>query len=170
MKWHPENELAPVGAGAGGQTAQDIAEIPERIICGRLPSRKNTVLAEVLMRMLRGERMTSLQAVAGASTTRLASVAEQLHRVHGWQVSTEPRAVGCADGRVATVAVYFIAPTVAAAAGAAGRDWCAQVAKARAARRFEVESAKREAARRNRLRDVARSSVGQRDLFDGGAA
>lgn len=59
---HPEKIEA---AGAPGDTA----------IIGSFMARRNTVRAETLARLLNGERLTGLGAVAESSTTRLADVA-----------------------------------------------------------------------------------------------
>lgn len=50
-----------------GATVEGAPIVP----CCRLPVRLNTVCAEVLSRLLSGERLTSLGAVGEASTTRL---------------------------------------------------------------------------------------------------
>ena len=47
---------------------------------GRLPLKQNTVTAEVLSRLLNGERLTSLDGVYEASTTRLGAVKYSLEK------------------------------------------------------------------------------------------
>ncbi|MEX8519584.1 MAG: hypothetical protein AB3X44_13820 [Leptothrix sp. (in: b-proteobacteria)] len=74
---------------------------------GSLPIRRTTVTAEVLARLLAGERMAGLDAVSSVSTTRLAAVIEYLQRRYAWRIDRFDKAAGCEDGRVARVAVYF---------------------------------------------------------------
>lgn len=121
---------------------------------GRFPRQQDTVVAEVLSRLLRREKLTGLDGVYEASTTRLGAVVHQLQHVHGWPIESEPMAAGCNDGRVARVSRYALpeqAICKALAAGAAA--WCAAVRKARAERRKKASEAIRAAARFN---DAAR--------------
>ena len=137
---------------------------------GRFPTRQNTVIADVLARLLSGERMTGLEAVNGSSTTRLASAVCSIQTTHGWHISRSDVVVGCGDGRVTTISVYFLSPDAierAAAAGAAA--WCAKVRCARRALRAKAADAKRRAARANAGRR-RQPHPGQYNLFDGGAA
>lgn len=59
--------------------------------CGKLPKRQNTVTADVLSKLLSHERLTGLETVFGASTTRLAAVVEYLQRRYGWHIVTARR-------------------------------------------------------------------------------
>ena len=121
--------------------------------CGKLPKRQNTVTADVLSKLLSHERLTGLETVFGASTTRLAAVVEYLQRRYGWHISREDKVTGCSDGRVATVSEYFFLPEVIATAVANGTDaWCAEVRAARTARRAKAAEAKRQAVRMNAAR------------------
>jgi hypothetical protein len=99
---------------------------------GGLPAKLNTVTAEVLARLLHYERLTSLDAVDEASTTRLSAVTFYLAEKYGWPIQTQDKATGCRDGRVAWVAEYFLEPEIVARALAAGADsWCTKVRTAR---------------------------------------
>lgn len=139
---------------------------------GVLPSRKNTVTADVLARFLNGERLTGLDTVYEASTTRLGAVVFYLANNYGWQLQSIDKAAGCNDGRVAWVSEYFLPAEVITRAMAAGADcWCKQVREARRALRTNAALARTQAARAN---DAARRSnqtrqAGQWGLFEGGA-
>lgn len=137
---------------------------------GTLPKRQNTVTADVLSKLLSHERMTGLETVFGASTTRLAAVVEYLQRRYGWVISREDKVAGCADGRVATVSEYFLMCEVIATAVANGSDtWCTEVRAARLARRAKAAEAKRKAAALNAARR-RQSHPGQFNLFEGASA
>ena len=151
-------------SGAARQGAQIIAP-------GGLPDKLNTVTAEVLARLLNHERLTSIDAVSEASTTRLSAVTHYLAKEYGWPIEAVDKAAGCRDGRVAWVAEYFLDPQVIAHAMAAGAgDWCAKVRAARRARRAHAARARREAERANAARKARRNHPGQQGLFEGGAA
>lgn len=138
---------------------------------GGLPAKLNTVTAEVLARLLNYERLTSLDAVDEASTTRLSAVTFYLAKKYGWPIEAVDKAAGCRDGRVAWVAEYFIAPEVVARAMAAGAgDWCGKVRTARRARRAHAAQARRDAERANAARKTRRHQPGQQGLFEGGMA
>ena len=133
---------------------------------GGLPAKLNTVTAEVLARLLNYERLTSLDAVDEASTTRLSAVTFYLAEKYGWPIEAVDKAAGCSDGRVAWVAEYFIAPEIVARAMATGAgDWCAKV---RAARRAHAAQARRDAERANAARNARRPHPGQQWLFEAG--
>jgi hypothetical protein len=135
---------------------------------GRLPVRMNTVVAEVLCRLLNHERMTSLDAVSEASTTRLAAVTHYLCEAYGWSIEATDKAAGCRDGRVAWVAEYSLpAETIAAAMADGAGAWCDGVRVARKARRAKAAQAKREADRANAARRARREHPGQGGLFEG---
>ena len=138
---------------------------------GGLPDKLNTVTAEVLARLLNHGRLTSIDAVSEASTTRLSAVTHYLAKEYGWPIEAVDKAAGCRDGRVAWVAEYFLDPQVIARAKAAGAgDWCAKVRAARRARRAHAARARREAERANAARKARRNHPGQQGLFEGGAA
>ncbi len=136
---------------------------------GRLPSKLNTVVAEVLCRLLNQERLTGLDAVTEASTTRLAAVVHYLTEKYGWAIVATDRAAGCRDGRIAWVAQYRLDSEVIAAAMTQGAGpWCVKVRAARLARRDNAARAKLMADRANAARLSRRQHPGQAGLFDGG--
>lgn len=139
---------------------------------GRLPLKQNTVTAEVLSRLLRGERLTSLDGVYEASTTRLGATKFSLEETHGWSIQATDKAAGCKDGRVAWIVEYHLHPEAISKAMAAGAGaWCDGVRKARLERRKKAAEAIREAARANEARrNQRRFHPGQRNLFEGPAA
>ena len=138
---------------------------------GGLPAKLNTVTTEVLARLLNYERLTSLDAVDEASTTRLSAVTFYLAEKYGWPIQAQDKATGCRDGRVAWVAEYFLEPEIVACALAAGADnWCTKVRAARRARRSKAAEAKRIADRFNAALKSRRHHPGQQGLFEGDAA
>ena len=135
---------------------------------GRFPERLDTVTAEVLVRLLNHESLTGMEAVFGASTTRLAAVVFYLESDYGWSIERRDMAAGCKDGRVAWVTEYRLNPlTIEAAMAAAAGKWCADVRRARAALRKKAAQAQRQATLAN-IAASARRHVhpGQRALFD----
>ncbi len=135
---------------------------------GKLPSKLATATAEVLARLLAGERLTSIDGVHAASTTRLAAVTHYLANEYGWAaIESVDKAAGCRDGRVSYVAEYALPPAVRAAAMAAGAEvWCADVRRARAALRARAATATRQAARINAARAAGAVCPGQWGLFE----
>ena len=139
------------------------------IAAGPLPVRLKTVTSEVLARLLSGERMTGLDAVYGASTTRLSAVVFSLAKRYGWTIERHDKAAGCRDGRVAWISEYWIDLDTAARARAAGADtWCQQVREARRTLRTKAALAQRLAARANEAtrRNIPRLP-GQWGVFEG---
>ena len=137
-------------------------------ILAQLPARHNTVTAEVLARLLRYERLTGLDGVYEASTTRLAAVVEYLESSYGWTIDRDDKVTGCNDGRVAWVKEYYLPPTTATAAMERGAaDWCLKVWKARAALRTKAAEAKRQAERINQALRQKRQPPEQGALFGG---
>ncbi|MDE2453191.1 MAG: hypothetical protein KGL43_06325, partial [Burkholderiales bacterium] len=111
---------------------------------GALPTRKDTVRAEVLLRALMGEPQTGLAAVFGAHTTRLAAVVHALSKDYGWDFTKIDKTVATKDGRVEHIREYRLAPEVIAAAMRSGAaTWCAEVKVARAALRRKADEAER---------------------------
>lgn len=134
---------------------------------GALPTKLNTVAAEVLARLLNYERLTSLDAVNESSTTRLSAVTHYIETKYGWTIKSVSKAVGCRDGRVAWVSEYFLAPEIIAQAMAAGAGvWCAKVRSARRVRRTMAAQARSNAERANASLSNRRPHTGQQDLFD----
>jgi len=117
------------------------------------PKRPGSVCAEVLARLLSGEVMTAADALDGASTMRAAAHVHYLASEYGWPIEREDRAVGCLDGRVATVAAYKLpADCIRAAIAAGAGDWIEEVMTARAAGRAKTGDAHHRAAAINRVR------------------
>ena len=140
------------------------------IVAGGLPAKQNTVTADVLARLLAGERLTSLDTVYEASTTRLGAVVFYLANDYGWPIQSIDKAAGCKDGRVAWVSEYFLPAEIIARAMAAGAgEWCAKVSAARRARRAHAADARRKADSANAARKT-RPHPGQWGLFEGVAA
>ena len=138
---------------------------------GDLPVKQNTVTADVLARLLTGERLTSLDTVYEASTTRLGAVVFYLASDYGWQIQSIDKAAGCNDGRVAWISEYFMPAEIIASAMATGAgEWCDKVRAARNKRRAHAAQARREASRANAARNTRRQHPAQRGLFEGGAA
>ena len=149
-------------SGATRQGAQIIAT-------GGFPVKQNTVTADVLARLLAGERLTSLDTVYEASTTRLGAVVFYLANVYGWHIKSIDKASGCKDGRVAWVSEYFMPAEIIAIAMAAGAgEWCAKVRVARRTRRAHAAQAQRDASRANAARKY-RVHPAQWGLFEGSA-
>lgn len=135
----------------GAVESMDVDD-PEDSI-GTFLSKHDGVSAEILARLLSGERLTSLDAVDCASTTRLAS---RIHYIKGcgWPIKKTEKATGCCDGRLAWVAEYYMPGAIITKAKQAdAATWCANVKKARLALRANATQAKQEARRVNALRN-----------------
>ena len=138
---------------------------------GRFPKRVNTVLAQTLADLLAGLRLTGMDAVFDASTTRLAHHIYALGRDHGWVIDSAEKVTGTNDGRVQTISEYFIAPELIEQAATQGaHDWITRVRIARRERRRKAAEARRAAERANAARKSCRVYPGQHALFDLGAA
>lgn len=135
------------------------------------PAKYDAVCAEVLRRLLSGERLTGLDGVSEASTTRLSAHVFYLEDSYGWPIEKIDKANGCRDGRVTFVAEYFMPRTVISQAMARGAaQWCAKVKAARLKLRANAANAKRQADKANRAAAKRREQAEQRALFDEGAA
>jgi hypothetical protein len=155
----PEEEASAPGTGA--------AILASACAIGDLPSRKDTVRAEVLSRLLCGERMTGMEGVFKASTTRLSAVIHAFECQYGWGVDRRDKVVGSSDGRIPTICEYWLSPDVIELAAAADAGaWCAEVRAARRALRAQAADAKRTAAKAN-ARRTSPPYYGQGDLFGG---
>ena len=133
---------------------------------GRLPLKQNSVTAEVLSRLLRGERLTSLDGVFQASTTRIGATKHSLEKTHGWSVHATDKAAGCNDGRVSWIAEYHLHPqAISKAMDAGAAAWCDGVRKARLERRKKAAEAVREAVRLNEARRSRRQHESQLSIF-----
>lgn len=134
---------------------------------GALPAKTHTVTAEVLAHLLAHKRLTGLETVFDAGTTRLAAVVDYLQKHYGWSISREDKATGCKDGRVAYVSEYWIPPeTVAASMAAGAGEWCCNVRIARRQLRAKAAQAARTAAQLNAARSRNQPSAGQFGLFE----
>ena len=138
---------------------------------GAFPTRYNTVTAEVLARLLRGENLTGMDAVFCASTTRLAATVDHLRTAHGWTIDRFDIDVGCNDGRVAVVKAYYLnRATIRRAFDAGALEFCRNVKDARAKTRKQANKARAEADKRNAARAASRLDPNQGSLFGGGDA
>lgn len=76
---------------------------------GKLPTRKGSVVAMVLAKLLKGQKVNSIELAAEAQTSRLKDVVVSLRQQHGWgAIRSERIAMGTADGRVQSVAQYWL--------------------------------------------------------------
>jgi len=131
---------------------------------GTFPKRQGTVAAEVLSRLVDGERLTSLDAVFNSHTTRLAAVIHYLKNEYGWLIDHADLAVATVDGRVTEVREYFLSgDTLRRASTAGAGEYSRTVKDARAKQRSEASGAKTEATRRN----ATRSFKGLGELLTG---
>ncbi len=130
---------------------------------GAYPTRLNTVTAEVLCRLLQGERLTGMEAVFSAHTTRLAAVIHHLKKDYGWTFEHHDLNVGTKDGRIAFIRVYYLPrATIRRAFDAGALVFCRSVKPARAKTRRHALKAAEQAHRLNVIRDP-----NQTDLFGG---
>jgi len=145
-----KKDAHPIGNDKAGAPRTG-ATIVSGIARARLPSKVASVTAEVLARLLRGERLTSLKTVTESSTTRLAAVIGYLGAgCYGWTIDREDLAAGCRDGRIAWVREYWLCPEVIAEAhGSGGEAWCEVVLQARAQLRTKAADAYAAAAKAN---------------------
>lgn len=131
------------------KTNEGAADTSHSII-GHLPTRTNTVTADVLATLLASNAMTGMESVFKQSTTRLGAVVFYLENHYGWQIERREIATGTNDGRVATVAKYWLPQaTIAAAFEAGAREWIERVKVGRAQRRQQSGKCKSAAARIN---------------------
>ena len=137
---------------------------------GAFPTRHNTIAAEVLSRLLKGENLTGMDAVHCCSTTRLAGTIEYLGKKYNWPIDRMSIDVGTSDGRVSVICVYYLSrATIRQAFDAGALAFCQSVKKARAKTRGQAPKAKAEAAKRNAARAAAKHDLTQGLLFSGGA-
>ena len=120
---------------------------------GTLPKRINTVTAAVLAGLLESNILTGMESVFKQSTTRLGAVIYRLERDYGWHIARRDVATGTSDGRIATIAAYWLPQaTIAKAFEAGARAWIESVKAARAERRKQSDKCKADAARINASR------------------
>jgi coenzyme F420-reducing hydrogenase beta subunit len=107
---------------------------------GMLPRRLNTVRAEVLAALLKGDDMTGMDSVFAQNTTRLSAVICSLEKDYGWPVQRRDLAVHTKDGRVVWIAVYFLhQATIDAAVINGALPWMAAVKTARAKQKRQAK-------------------------------
>lgn len=177
--WGLHKLTAPKGNGRNAGYAAPAKEntkhatdfIANAVFIGGFPTRRNTVTAEILSRLLQGENLTGMDAVYCASTTRLAAVVEYLEKAHGWKIDRVDIDVGCNDGRMTVVKAYYLNRAIIRRAFDAGAlEFCRSVHEARAKSRKHASKAKAEAVKRNAARVAAKFDPNQGSLFSGGAA
>lgn len=99
---------------------------------GAFPSRHNTVTADVLARLIQGEKLTSMSTVFDANTTRLAPKVHVLRHSKGWDIVSTPAIIHTVDGRFAEVSEYSLsAASIEAAMTRGGAQFCESVRVAR---------------------------------------
>ncbi len=132
---------------------------------GRFPIRKDTVIAEVLAQLLRGETLTGLDSVKKANTTRLGAFIFTLEKDYDWTIARHDVFVGTGDGRMPTItAYYFERSTIRAAFDHGALAFCRAVESARDKQRQNASKLKREANKRNSIKASARRDPRQFDL------
>ena len=89
-------------------TKRDVDFTSAPRLTATFPARHNTVTAEVLSRLIKGETLTGMDAVFCANTTRLSAVIFYLTEDYGWSIEHLDREVGTKDGRVAQIRTYFL--------------------------------------------------------------
>ena len=139
------------------------------VFIGAFPTRRNTVIAEVLCRLLQGENLTGMDAVLCASTTRLAASINYLGDKYNWTIDRVDIDVGTADGRVTVVTAYYLnRKAIRSAFDAGALVFCQSVKESRAKTRKHASKAKAEAAKRKAARATAKFDPNQGALFFGG--
>lgn len=135
------------------------------------PKRRASACAEVLARLLSGEVLTAADTLNDAATMRAAAHVHYLAERYNWPIEADERAVGCTDGRVATVSAYKLpADCIHAARAAGARGWISEVKAARAALSARAADAYRRAAAMNKAYNRPAPHPRQQGLFDGDAA
>ena len=108
---------------------------------GLFPKQHNTVRAEVLARLIKGEVMTGMSAVFDSSTTRLAVAVHALRTSYRWAIESVEKVVSTNDGRTAEIVAYLLPGLIATAAMAqGGAEYCASVRASRLALRMAKKS------------------------------
>ena len=135
---------------------------------GAFATRRDTVVAEVLARLIKGENLTSLDAVYDCNTTRLAATINYLGEKYNWHIARVDIDVGTDDGRVTVVTVYYLDRAVIRKAFDSGAmEFCRSVKDARAKTRKLAPKAKEKAAKRNAARVAKQFNPNQGSLFGG---
>lgn len=148
------------------QNSNDSAPIKRDYKAGQLPTRTNTVRSHVLADFLESKALTGMEGVFKQNTTRLSAVVFALTHSYGFEAERCDVVTGTNDGRITTIASYWLPQEVIAFAfdflGA--REWIAKVRAARADRRKQSAKCKTEAAKRNAKKYVL-SDPRQGDLW-----
>lgn len=133
---------------------------------GKLPKRKNTVVAGVLASLLESKSLTGMESVFKQSTTRLGAVIFYLENKYDWQIPRRDMATGTSDGRIASISAYWLPQaTIASAFDAGAQDWVTSVKIARAGRRKESAKCKADAATINAARRHFKTSDPRQDTL-----
>lgn len=114
---------------------------------GKLPTRKGSVVATVLDKLLKGQKVNSIELAAEAQTSRLKDVVASLRQQHGWgAIRSERIALGTADGRVQWVAQYWLPSDVLVGVDQAQIEaWTKAVDRERYVQRLNAKHAQRRA-------------------------
>ena len=132
---------------------------------GSFPNRKDTVTAEVLTQLLRGETLTGLDSVRKANTTRLGAYIFTLEKNYGWTIARHDVFVGTGDGRMPTIKAYYLErSTIRTAFDRGALAFCRAVDSARDKQRQSASKLKREAHKRNSIKATASRDPRQFDL------
>ncbi len=132
---------------------------------GSFPLRKDTVTAEVLTQLLRGETLTGMDSVRKANTTRLGAFIFTLEKNYGWTISRHDVFVGTGDGRMPTITAYYLErSTIRVAFDFGALAFCRAVDSARDKQRQNASKLKREANKRNSIKAAARRDPRHFDL------
>ena len=103
-----------------------------RHFIGSFPKQRNTVTAEVLVQLLKGGRISGMDAVFAANTTRLAATIHSLIHVHLWDISHTDEKIQTSDGRMTEIRIYHLSrQIITAAMQVGGREFCESVTEAR---------------------------------------
>ena len=139
----------------------------QKTFCLRYPSNYSCASAEVLALLLAGEKLTSNDTLRQCSTMRAAAIVNYLKTRYKWPIESIPMTVGCADGRIVTIACYQLPKHIIHSAIASGAErWCALVLQARMKLRKKAPAAYRRASNIECARKKP-IQLGQGDLFQG---
>jgi hypothetical protein len=110
----------------------------------KFPSLHESVMADVLECLRTIKHFTSIDAVAGADTARLAAFVHYLTLSFGWSIVSQEKAIPCRDSHGVWVLNYHLpAEVVTRARAAVDAAWCDSVKIARAVQRSGTNDAAR---------------------------
>lgn len=139
----------------------------QKILAVRYPPNHSCASAEVLALLLGGEEITSSDTLCQCSTMRAAAIVNYLKTRYNWPIESTPMTIGCADGRIATIACYQLPEYIINLAIASGAQrWCALVLQARTKLRQKAPDAYLRASNIECARKKP-IQFGQGDLFQG---